>query len=100
MRRGTTPTFIFEFPFDVESVQAVHVAFSQSGENILTKEDNECTLSRNTVSVQLTQDETYMFAADGIVEVQARILTADEQAVSSDVVYIKCKRSLTEDILI
>lgn len=100
MRRGTTPTFIFEFPFNVESAQAVHIAFAQNGETVLTKEDDDCTLSRNTVSVQLTQSETFMFAEDSIIEVQARVLTADAQAVSSDVVYIKCKQSLTEDILI
>ncbi len=99
MRRGTTPTHSFVLPFNVESVQAVQVIYRQNDQNILILEKDDCTLSGNSVSVRLTQEDTFDFDDGANVEIQIRVVTADGEAMASDAIQVSCDRCLTEDIL-
>ena len=100
MRRGTTPTHTFVLPFNVESLQAVQIIYRQGGENILILEKEDCTLAGNAVAVRLTQEDTFAFKDVGNVEIQIRVLTADGEAMASDIMRVGCGRCLTEDILV
>lgn len=99
MRRGTTPIHTFVLPFNVEAVQAVQVIYRQDEENILVLEKEDCTLSENTVSVRLSQEDTFAFNDAENVEIQIRVLTEDGEAMASDPMIVGCGRCLTEDIL-
>lgn len=100
MRRGTTPTHTFTMPFSAESLQAVQIIYRQGGENILVLEKEDCTLSENTVSVRLSQEDTFAFNDADNVEIQIRVLTEDGDAMASDPMIVGCGRCLTEDVLI
>lgn len=99
MRRGTTPTHTFVLPFNVESVQAVQIIYRQGGVNVLILDGNDCVLSGNTVSVRLSQEDTFAFADSEDIEIQLRVLTADGEAAASDIMRVRCDRILTEDVL-
>ena len=99
MRRGTTPTHSFVLPFNAESVQAVQIIYRQNGENVLILDKDDCTLSENTVSVQLSQEDTFAFDESANVEIQIRVLTVEGEALASDIMCIRCDRCLSEDIL-
>lgn len=64
MYKGTTPTYIFTLPEDIDlsSAESVYVTFSKTNyEEILTKQGDELEIDANTVSVYLSQDETLSF---------------------------------------
>lgn len=70
MYKGTTPTYIFTLPEDIDlsSAESVYVTFAKSNyEVILTKQDDELEVSANTVSVYLTQEETLDFPRSEIL---------------------------------
>ena len=61
MIRGTTPTHQFILPFGVENIKSGRVIYSQDGQVILTKEISECALEEQTITIKLTQEETFKF---------------------------------------
>ena len=77
MIRGTTPTITYNFPFAVSGISKIRIYFLQGKDTILTKNENDCTISGQSVSVTLTEEETYMFNAKKRVETKSRFLLSD-----------------------
>jgi len=77
MKRGTTPTITYNFPFDVSTIEAIRINFLQGSETLFTKTETDCTFSGQTVSVQLTQEETYSLSAKKRIATDARYLKSD-----------------------
>lgn len=77
MIRGTTPTITYNFPFAVSSILKFRMYFLQGNDTILTKDEDDCTFSGQTVSVTLTQEETYAFSAKKRVETKSRYLLSN-----------------------
>lgn len=98
MKRGTTPTHTFTLPFDVSMIQKLRVLYSQDGELKLTK--TEATMEGNTVSVKLTQADTFILKCGRFVDIQLRILTPAGDALNSDVIRVAVDRCLEEDELV
>lgn len=92
MIRATTPTHTFSFDtLDPTTFQALNIYYAQQGVEILVKNKNDCTFSTKEVdgktiylaSVMLTQEETKLFKSKYRVEVQLRVLTADDRALAT-----------------
>lgn len=92
MIRGTTPTHTFTFDkFDPTTFKALNIYYAQQGVELLTKHKNDCVFGTQeteqgiiyTASVTLTQEETKLFKAKYEVEVQLRVLTADDHALAT-----------------
>lgn len=68
--RGTTPTITFELEdseMDLTQARNVYVTFQWAGgSKSMTKTGSELTLTANTISVTLTQQETLDFKCDRI----------------------------------
>ena len=77
MIRGTTPTITYNFPFAVSGISKIRIYFLQGKDTILTKNEADCTKSGQSVSVTLTEEETYMFNAKKRVETKSRFLLSD-----------------------
>ena len=77
MIRGTTPTVTYNFPFAVSSIVKFRMYFLQGNDTILTKSESDCTFDGQTVSVTLTQNETYQFSAKKRLETKARYLLSN-----------------------
>ena len=98
MIRGTTPTHTFALPFDTSAVKSAKVIYVQSDAVVLEK--TSCTMDGNTLSVRLTQEETLKFDCKKNVEIQLRILTEANDALTSDIITIDVARCLDEEVLV
>lgn len=97
MKRGTTPTHTFALPFDVDMIEKVRVLYSQNDELKLTKTD--AALDRNTVTVKLTQEDTFKLESGLVVDIQLRVLTVDGDALNSDIIRVPVERCLESEVL-
>ena len=92
MIRGTTPTHTFTFNnLDPRTFKVMNVYYAQQGVELLVKEKESFTITEQetdqgivySASVTLTQEETLAFNSKHKVEVQMRVLTADERALAT-----------------
>lgn len=80
MKRGSTPTYIFEIeqdpehPVDLTAAKHIYVTFAQCGKQ-LQKKDEDLEVTSDTISVYLAQEETLMFK--GYVDIEVN-LTFDD----------------------
>lgn len=77
MIRGTTPTVTHSLPVAGSTIEQFRLYFMQGSETILTKDEDDCTLSGNTASVTLTQEETFLFSSKKRLEVKCRYRQAN-----------------------
>ena len=99
MRRATTPTHEYELDINTSIISQIRITYSQDGEIVLTKKDDDVDLVDNVAKVRLTQQETNLFKADKIVEIQIRVLTLGNDAPASDIIKIPCERVLDDEVL-
>ena len=103
MYRGTTPTYIFTFPQDVNLniATSVYVTFAEiGGDVVLQKTGEDLTIAGNKVSVFLDQEESLSLPAS--VEAQINWLYDDngtEKRACSETVAINTKRNLLERVM-
>lgn len=86
MIRGTTPTLVFKFPFEVSVIDKLWLIFSQNGEERLFLDDNRCSLREDTATFTLTQEETLQLIGDNLVSIQIRILSKNKGALASKII--------------
>jgi hypothetical protein len=99
MRRGTTPTHTFTLPFNVDLIEDVEITYHQSGKEILQKGTRDCVLNDKTVSVTLTQDDTFNFTDNINVEIQIRVQTNSGEVLASNIFRVSCEKCLSEEVL-
>ena len=101
MRLGTTPIHQFIIPFEVSMIQEFKVTYSQRDKIILEKylEDFQTDEDENSLSITLTQEETFLFTSGIDVDVQARVLTIGNEALASDIYCISASRCLDSEVL-
>ena len=83
MIRGTTPTHIFNLPFEVDIVECVRITYAQRGKTVFTKGDEDVELEGNQVRVTLTQEDTLMFDCNDCVYVQLKVKTVSGQVLAT-----------------
>ena len=96
---GTTPKHTFNLPFKTILIAQVRVVYAQNGTALFTKTKEHCVLEDSTVSVTLTQEDTFKFDHKSPVEIQLRILTNDGCALASIPKKIPVTKCL-EDVVI
>lgn len=99
MKRGSTPTHKFVLPFAVDQVDEVEITYQQKDEEILKKYKKDCVLEDRTVSVTLTQEESFEFTEDVNVEIQVRVLTKGGEVLPSNIICVSCDRCLSDEVL-
>jgi hypothetical protein len=99
MIRGTTPTHIFTLPFDVSVVGEVEVTYSQNDAMVLQKKTEDCVLEKNTISLKLSQEDTFKFDGKRHVVVQVRILTVDDNVMASQIEMIPIGECLSDEVI-
>ena len=99
MIRATTPTHRFTLPFDyAQYVKKILITYSQSGEIVLEKKENDVQIDGNIVSYKLTQEETKLFS-NGYVSVQVRVLTLNNEALASEKYSVHIDNVLNDEVL-
>lgn len=98
MRRVTTTIHRFTLPMDRSMVSRLLLTYTQSGMIILEKTEDDLTDHGNVWSIELSQEETKLFA-QGIAYFQIRALTTDGKALASDELSFRVKPVFNEEIL-
>lgn len=99
MRQGTTPKHTFTLPFEASTLSVVQITYKQGGRIILQKETEDCNLEGESISVKLTQDETFLFTAGNEVQIQVRALDSENNALASDIFRDSVEPSLDKEVL-
>lgn len=95
MRRTTTPTYIFTFPFNISAIDQMTITFAQGSRKIVkTKADG--TILDTKFTLTLAQAETKQFC-DGNCKVQIKL--ASGQTVLASTIFEAKVRSILDDTL-
>ena len=96
MRRGSTPTHVFNVSLDADLIDKVRVLYAQNGMLVLKKEMADCTVEGQKITVKLTQKDTLAFK-DGKAEVQLRINTPTGESIPSKIYEVDVRRLLENE---
>ena len=92
MIRATTPVHTFTFDkLDPRDFKVLNIYYAQQGVEILMKDKEDCIFGTEETdcgtiyyaAVMLSQDETKLFKSKYDVEIQIRVLTADDKALAT-----------------
>lgn len=99
MIQGTTPTHIFNIPFDTSLVKEVKIIYAQDDSIIFTKTIDDCVLEDKTIRTTLTQKDTFLFTTGKEVQIQLRVLTKKDVALASVIKKVSCCKCLDNEVL-
>ena len=99
MNRGTTPKHHFTLPFDTGLLKTVRIVYSQMDEVILVKTGDDLIFEGDTVTTQLSQEETLRFSCRKPVEIQVRVLTKAGEAHNSVIIKTSVSRCLETEVI-
>ena len=97
MIRGTTPTQIFNVPIDLREAK-VYVTYSQKGQVILEKTNEDLEITEFDIRVILTQEDTLKFSTD-VVFIQIRYVTSEGYAAASDIITVPVDGILKQGVI-
>jgi hypothetical protein len=100
MFKGTTPTHEFEVDIDTAFIKTVKITYSQNDEEILVKRTEDCTLEGNKITTKLTQEDTFLFDCNELVQIQIRGLTHDGEALATDLMVTTVRKCLDDEVLV
>lgn len=99
MIRGTTPTHIFDTDISLVAADEIYITYVQ-GNTRLEKTNADTEVTDDTVTVELTQEETLMFAAnDYKAAVQIRAKFPDGTAVASNIMNMRVAPILKDGVI-
>ena len=107
--RGTTPTHLFNFPFEQNEVQLLYISYSQKGSIRVEKTLEDVTFDavNSLISVQLTQEDTlsfdncttFEFLQQSMISIQLRVLLTDGTAWVSEIMTERVGNILKDGII-
>ena len=103
MRRGTTTTHTFTVSPAIPEGSLVRLVYAQKPSGIkkvlFVKTGKDVTVSGNSVTTKLTQEETLAVDDRLPVLAQVRMLTPENEALSTDVITISAKECLEDEVM-
>ena len=99
MRRGTTPTHNITTELDLTDAEVIFLTYKQNKKKVLDLDKSRMTITSESISVELTQEETLMFndQLDATAQIRARF--SDERAVASNVMIIPINEILKDGVI-
>lgn len=81
---GTTPIHEFEIPYDWEEIQDIRIIYGQGGKTVFTKRKNDCSFLEGKLSLELSQEETFLFVPSKILDIEIRVKLTSGNIVQTD----------------
>lgn len=98
MRRGTTPTHIFNVDIDLTDAAVIYITYRQKGKNLLEITGDDLTVDPEKITAKLTQEQTLAFEP-GTVDIQIRARFEDGSAIASNVIQTTANTILKEGVI-
>ena len=99
MRKGTTPIIEFTLPFSTELVAKAKLIIKYKDDAKLTKYASADDFNGNTISIKLTQEETFLFDCNSYVKMLLRVLTKEGDSLVSDVYKVFVEECFDNEVL-
>ena len=99
MYKGTTPIHIFVLPFDANTIENAVVTYYQKGKIIFEKWKDDCIFEDNTITVNLSQEETLKFEHSYPAKIQVRLKTYDDSVYASQIYEEPIMPCLNEEVI-
>jgi len=97
MRRGSTPTNVFDVNVDLTDAK-VYVDYEQDGKIVLEKTGTDLTVATDSVTVVLSQEDTLAFH-DGRVLIQLRYVDQFGTADASNIISTTAERIIKDGVI-
>lgn len=95
MRRGTTPSHVFNVDVDLTEA-TIFLTYCQGGKTVLEKTNEDLDITADSITVYLSQEDTLKFK-DGVpVEIQLRYVTPSGKADASNIMLVGVERILKD----
>lgn len=99
IRRGTTPTQVFNTSIDLSSATVLYVSYKQRGKVLINKTLEDCDVDSTSVTTALTQEETLLLDDKVKVEIQIRAKFSNGDAVASNIMETDAGRILKGGVI-
>ena len=103
MYRGTTPTYTFTLPDEVDLTLAadVYVTFAKyNRETLFTKTGSDLSITAHSASVYLTQEETLSLPGEVLIQLNWTYAEGTKmKRACSDILTIRTKRNLINEVI-
>ena len=99
MIQFTTPTHIFNVNLDFTNVDVIYVTYNQNGTNVIEKSKPDLTITENSITLTLTQEDTGKLVFAQPVEIQIRARFYDGTAVASNIMKTTVERVLKGGVI-
>lgn len=100
IKRGTTPTHTFWVPPEVGQIQKVRIVYAQDGKAVFKKENDQCTIEADAVSVKLTQEDTLALTCSKTCEIELHVLTPGDNSIISEPIVAVVTKCLDNEVLV
>lgn len=97
--RGTTPTHNFNLTIDTSEIKTARVIYSQGNKVVFKKEHGDCKMEGKTVSVTLTQEDTFSLSHNEMAQIQIRILTNGGDCPDTPIYSVPVEKCLDDEVL-
>ena len=97
-KRGSTPINVFRVNVDLTGA-TVYVTYAQAGVVKIEKTGTDLTITEDTVSTTLTQEDTLKLASNQLVEMQIRYVKSDGTADGSNIVTASVGKILKDGLI-
>ena len=86
MIKGTTPTFTFELAFDASNIVSAYLTFQQGTSIVIEKDMSSALVSEQTISFELSQEDTLKLADYPDCVMQLRFKTNEGKVIGSKLI--------------
>lgn len=97
MRRGSTPTNTFAVDIDLTGA-TVFISYEQKGGVVLEKTGDDLTVTADSITLDLTQEDTLKFAT-GEVLIQIRYVFPNGAADASNIIKTTFERIIKDGVI-
>ena len=94
MRRGTTPTHTFNTSVSLAAAEVIYITYQQRRQTVVEKTIDDITVAADTLTVELTQEETLLFDAKYPASIQIRARFIDGSAIASNIMTVPVDKIL------
>lgn len=95
--RGTTPTVIFNLPFNVSMIKNCEVYFAQNDEVLFMKGYNDCVFADTAMQVTLQQKDTLLLDDGEKLQIQIRFRFTDDSVDATEIIKDKVGKLLSDE---
>lgn len=99
IQQGSTPTHKFSTPYEKNEVERAIITYCQNGRIVLEKSGEEIVIENNSITANLTQEDTLSFDEMGDVKMQIKVKLTNGKVIPSNDMYASVKDVLNKEVM-